>query len=292
MQLTEKNVYLGMFIALIALSAICLLFNGQRAAPRAPVAATPSSSASLKMSAESGIITLAGSLPDQTTKAAFINAAEKVFGLANVVDHIDIKPSLEPPVWLDSAKAAFPLLKSGIQNGMLVFKDRTVEIRGQTTGEEAKTKILRGLSSTAGTALTVNDQLQVPGWRGSANKKAGPLQLKLNEQLAQKVIEFDTSSSRLRSDSSKLLDAIAALLKADSNARIEISGHTDGNGKEDKNVGLSKRRAEAVKKYLVSKGIKESRLTATGYGSAHPIADDSTFDGQRRNRRIEFSVQE
>ncbi|MEO6021960.1 MAG: OmpA family protein [Burkholderiales bacterium] len=292
MQLTEKNVYLGTLIALLLLSVTCVGFNSLHSTARFSATDVQTSSATLKMSADSGIITLTGTLPDQTTKASFINAAEKVFGLSNVVDHLETKATVRQPEWLDSAKAAFPLLKSGIQNGMLVFKDKTVEVRGQVAGEEAKTKILRGLGNTAGTELTVNDQLQVAGWKSARDKKAGALQNKLNEQLFGKSIEFNTSSSHLSNDSAKLLDAIVAILKSDPNAKVEISGHTDGHGKEDKNVRLSQRRAEAIKKYLLSKGIKEARLSAMGYGSSRPIADDSTFDGQRRNRRIEFLVQE
>ena len=292
MQLTEKNIYLATLIALLLLSVACVWFNGRPRTERVATVDAHPLSATLKMSADGGVITLTGALPDQAAKASFINAAEKVFGLSNVVDHLEIRSTVQPPVWLDSAKAAFPLLKSGIQNGMLVFKDKTVEVRGQVSGEETKTKILRGLSNTAGTELTVNDQLQVPGWKSTKDRKVSSLQNKLNEQLLGKSIEFDSSSSRLRNDSSKLLDAMVAILKLDTNAKIEIAGHTDGNGKEDKNVRLSQRRAEAVKKYLVSKGIQEARLSAKGYGSSRPVADDTTFDGQRRNRRIEFLVQE
>ena len=173
-----------------------------------------------------------------------------------------------------------------------MFKDKTVEVRGEISGEDAKTKILRAMDSVAGVDLTVNDQLQITNARSARSKKTGPLQLKLNELLIGKSIEFDTSSSRLRSESHKLLDTIAAVLKADADTKIEIGGHTDSKGTETKNVRLSERRAEAVKKYLVDHGITISRIKAVGYGSSQPIADDSTFDGQRQNRRIEFQVQE
>ena len=233
-----------------------------------------------------------GAVPDQTTKTVLINSAEKVFGLSNVVDKLEINSKLAEPIWVDQAKAAFPLLKSNVSNGTFVFKDKTVEVRGEISGEDAKTKILRGLGSVAGVDLTVNDQLQITNARGVRSKKSGPLQLKLNELLLGKSIEFDTSSSRLRSDSHKLLDAVADILKTDTDAKIEIGGHTDSIGTETKNVRLSQRRAEAVKKYLVDKGINSNRIAAVGFGSSQPIADDSTFDGQRQNRRIEFQVQE
>jgi OmpA-OmpF porin, OOP family len=292
MPLTEKRVVVSTVLALLALSAICVaLHTRSKHGSIVPVIAQ-TASATLKISADSGIATLNGVVPDQVTKASLINSAEKVFGLSNVVDKLEINSKLAEPIWVDQAKAAFPLLKSNVSNGTFVFKDKTVEVRGEISGEDAKTKILRAMDSVAGVDLTVNDQLQITNARSARSKKAGPLQLKLNELLIGKSIEFDTSSSRLRSESHKLLDTIAAALKADADTKIEIGGHTDSKGTETKNVRLSERRAEAVKKYLVDHGITISRIKAVGYGSSQPIADDSTFDGQRQNRRIEFQVQE
>ncbi len=292
MLLTEKRVVVVTVLALLALSMICVaLHTRSKHGSIAPVIAQ-TASATLKISADSGIATLNGAVPDQATKASLINSAEKVFGLSNVVDKLEISSKLTEPIWVDQAKAAFPLLKSNVSNGTFVFKDKTVEVRGEISGEDAKTKILRAMDSVAGVDLTVNDQLQITNTRGARGKKAGPLQLKLNELLIGKSIEFDTGSSRLRSESHKLLDTIATALKADADAKIEIGGHTDSKGTETKNVRLSERRAEAVRKYLVDQGIGSSRIKAVGYGSSQPIADDSTFDGQRQNRRIEFQVQE
>ena len=292
MLLTEKRVYLATILALSLLSIICVWMHVHSSDKKPAPSTAEQKSASLKATANGIVLTLGGLVPNQAIKTNLINSAEKVFGLSNVVDRIEVNASVAEPIWIEQARAIFPLLKSTIRNGTFVFKDKTVEVRGEVSGEESKTKILRSLDSVAGSNLTVNDQLQTPNARGSKGKKAGLVQQKLNELLLGKTVEFDSSSSRLRSDNHKLLDAIAAVLKDDPNAQIEVSGHTDSNGKEEKNLRLSQRRAEAVKKYLVDKGIKSSRIEAIGHGSSLPIADDNTLEGQRKNRRIEFNVQE
>lgn len=72
--------------------------------------------------------------------------------------------------------------------------------------------------------------------------------------------------------------------------RVEISGHTSNEGKREFNMKLSRKRAEAVKDYLVSAGIDESRIGTIGYGPDKPIADNDTKEGQEKNRRIEFRL--
>jgi OmpA-OmpF porin, OOP family len=292
MSLTEKRVYAITVLALTLLSIFCIWMHVHSTDGKVAPIAAQTNPATLKAAANGIVLTLSGSVPDQATKTNLINSAEKVFGLSNVVDQIEIKSSVAAPLWVEQARAIFPLLKSTIKNGMFVFKDKTVAVSGEISGEDSKTKILRSIDSVAGAALTVNDQLQTPNSRGGKGKKSGPLQVKLNELLLGKTIEFDSSSSRLRNDSHRLLDAIVDVLKSGTSGQIEISGHTDKNGKEDKNVRLSQRRADAVKKYLVDKGINSARVESIGHGSSMPIADESTFEGQRKNRRIEFNVQE
>ena len=69
--------------------------------------------------------------------------------------------------------------------------------------------------------------------------------------------------------------------------KIEIGGHTDSSGIEEKNVILSQQRADAIKEYLVKNGIPADEIIARGYGSTQPIADNQTPEGKQKNRRIE-----
>ncbi|MCW5910880.1 MAG: OmpA family protein [Cyclobacteriaceae bacterium] len=82
------------------------------------------------------------------------------------------------------------------------------------------------------------------------------------------------------------------IMKTSSSIKVEISGHTDNIGSYAYNVGLSRRRAMAVKKHLVNAGIDESRITVAGYGPEKPIADNNTRANRQLNRRTEFTIVE
>jgi OmpA-OmpF porin, OOP family len=107
---------------------------------------------------------------------------------------------------------------------------------------------------------------------------------------AAKNVFFATGSAKLLPKSFKALDEAAKLLKTDETLMVDIDGHTDSQGNEEKNQALSENRAKAVKDYLVSKGIVEDRLKSAGYGSAKPVGDNKTAAGRASNRRTELAV--
>jgi OOP family OmpA-OmpF porin len=69
-----------------------------------------------------------------------------------------------------------------------------------------------------------------------------------------------------------------------------VAGHTDSVGTDQYNQGLSERRANSVRDYLVEQGVRASRLTAVGYGENRPVATNDTADGRQENRRVELVV--
>ena len=105
-----------------------------------------------------------------------------------------------------------------------------------------------------------------------------------------KSILFDTGKATIKSESFLNLDAMATVMNQYQSANFKIEGYTDNAGKPKKNIILSKNRASAIKKYLVSKGIAESRLTSDGFGSAKPIASNKTTVGKTKNRRVEIKL--
>ena len=74
--------------------------------------------------------------------------------------------------------------------------------------------------------------------------------------------------------------------------KLGIYGHTDNSGSDDVNIPLSEQRANAVKEYMLKKGLKEARIESKGYGSTKPIADNSTEAGKSKNRRVEIVLGE
>jgi outer membrane protein OmpA-like peptidoglycan-associated protein len=71
-------------------------------------------------------------------------------------------------------------------------------------------------------------------------------------------------------------------------ATVEIGGHTDNTGSKATNMKLSEDRANAVRDYLISKGVSGERMTAVGYGPDEPVADNATKEGKAQNRRVEL----
>ncbi len=102
-----------------------------------------------------------------------------------------------------------------------------------------------------------------------------------------KGVTFDTGKATIRKESFARLDSVVEYMTHKKSARIEVSGHTDNVGKPKRNKALSKKRAQACRDYLISKGIDGSRIEAVGYGDAMPIASNDTEEGRQKNRRIE-----
>jgi MYXO-CTERM domain-containing protein len=102
---------------------------------------------------------------------------------------------------------------------------------------------------------------------------------------------FQKDSDILIVQSRAVLDAAVALLREHPDlVMLRVEGHTDGRGDPRHNLDLSKRRAQAVRRYLVKKGVASSRLEAEGYGSERPIAANDTAEGRARNRRVEMLI--
>ena len=101
-------------------------------------------------------------------------------------------------------------------------------------------------------------------------------------------VTFQSGRAALTGDAQQTLDKVDASLRDNTEIRLEIRGFTDSVGSAATNLNLSQRRAEAVKDYLVKKGIQFGRLRAIGYGEANPVAPNDTPEGRAKNRRIEF----
>ncbi len=105
-------------------------------------------------------------------------------------------------------------------------------------------------------------------------------------------IYFESDKAELLIRSFKELDQLIEIMTENKNLKIEIRGHTDSQGNETYNEKLSQERAKAVVEYLVESGIKEKRLTFSGYGSRQPIASNNNEKGRKKNRRVEIHILE
>jgi outer membrane protein OmpA-like peptidoglycan-associated protein len=103
-------------------------------------------------------------------------------------------------------------------------------------------------------------------------------------------ITFATNSAQISGGFYQTLDSINLVLKEFPKTAIKISGHTDSTGNSQHNQTLSEQRAESVRQYLVSGGVKAGRVQAVGYGPRYPIADNGSAGGREQNRRVELEL--
>jgi outer membrane protein OmpA-like peptidoglycan-associated protein len=109
--------------------------------------------------------------------------------------------------------------------------------------------------------------------------------------IVREAIQFESGKAEIAPRSTDLLDAVAKILNSNTSiTTLTIEGHTDTTGEPSANPPLSEARANAVKKYLESKGVNPNRLQAKGYGSDRPLDTNDTEEGRARNRRVEFKV--
>ncbi|MFW6050497.1 MAG: OmpA family protein [Myxococcota bacterium] len=101
-------------------------------------------------------------------------------------------------------------------------------------------------------------------------------------------IHFEFNKARIRPVSYPILDTVTQVLNDYPEIRIEVQGHTDSRGSDRYNQRLSEQRANAVRQYLIEKGIEASRLVSKGYGESQPIESNRTAAGRAANRRVEF----
>lgn len=103
-------------------------------------------------------------------------------------------------------------------------------------------------------------------------------------------LEFETGKDIIKQESLPSLTELADVLVKKKEWKLQIAGHTDNVGNDQANLILSKKRAEAVKAFMISKGINAERLTALYFGETQPIGDNNTAEGRQKNRRVEMTI--
>lgn len=140
----------------------------------------------------------------------------------------------------------------------------------------------------------VNDEEdQCVNSKGPEDNMGCPLvseDLKKKASTAAKTVKYVNGTAKLQSTSAKGLNDMVLLLKQNPALSIAVDVHTDDAGDDEKNMLLSQQQADAVKNYLVSKGVEESRIRAMGHGETMPVADNKTAAGRTANRRTELTL--
>ena len=112
----------------------------------------------------------------------------------------------------------------------------------------------------------------------------------IEQTIVLRAVDFQFNSARLTTPAQRTLDDVASAMLRQPELRVEIQGYADSRGSADYNLRLSQLRADAVRSYLVSKGVNGASLTSRGFGEADPIASNATAEGRAQNRRVAFVV--
>lgn len=156
-------------------------------------------------------------------------------------------------------------------------------------------KIFNGCPDSDGDGVE-DTKDKCPTLKGSATNNGCPAEDKKAE--AQKKLEaifrninFQTGKSILKPSSFASLDIVYKILKDNPDYILTVEGHTDNTGSDETNLRLSQNRADAVKIYLVKKGIPYDKIKSVGYGSTVPVESNKTAEGRTLNRRVELRIQ-
>jgi outer membrane protein OmpA-like peptidoglycan-associated protein len=149
-----------------------------------------------------------------------------------------------------------------------------------------------GYHAAAPGFISVNENLELVGASqyNEIRKDLMLIPIEIGESIQLKNVFFVISKAELRSESYPELDRLVQIMKENPTMAIELGGHTDNVGNPQDNLQLSNLRVQAVKKYLVNKGIAANRVTGKGYGGTRPVAPSDTEANRQMNRRVEFKI--
>lgn len=247
---------------------------------RAVAAPGPGTEAASLTAASEAPVVVSGTVGDEATKTQILTRLREVYGANRVVDNLAIANVLTPPNWSAYVgKLLSPTLKN-VSHGQLSVSGSNVAISGVVANEALRQQLVSDMATQLNPTYVIKNGLQV----GAAPQSV------LDQTLANRTIEFESSSAVLTPNGRTVLDQMVAALKSVGTPKIELIGHTDASGNPESNRQLSQARADAVKAYLADAGIDGRLVTARGMGSSRPIASNATPDGRARNRRIEFKV--
>ena len=233
---------------------------------------------------EGGQLTLTGYAPDESTRKRIIEAARKRFFDATVNDRLVVAKGA-PTGFADAVEASFSAL-ARLAEGRLAIKGGDLSLAGVARHQTARADIEHGLNDSLPPGFKSDLQLRA---NSEASLPADQCRAAL-VALASKPVVFSADDLSVAADSAPLMDAIVATAMRCQNVAIEIGAYTDNAGIEEINLARSKRRANTVLETLVKSGVEPMKLTAVGYGSQRPVAQNDSEENRARNRRVEFTV--
>ena len=242
---------------------------------------------------EDGRVVLDGYVPDEETRARILRDAEEIMiGSTIVDDRVRVASGAPDGRWAEVIDEHFREL-AAMTSGRFEMEDFGGAITGVAPDADVQARILEMVENDTPSGYSIASNIRVPG---AASRQSGEVRSQaicqnlLNDLREGKRVFFEQGEAVIRGDQNfDLLNEMAAAANQCPSFRVSVNGYTSSEGPEALNQQLSERRANAVLAYLTREGqVERTRIDATGYGEADPIADNSTAAGRERNRRIEF----
>jgi peptidoglycan-binding protein ArfA len=241
-------------------------------------------------------IKLSGDMPTVEAKESLLAALKGGFGPnIDIIGNVRINRDITS---LDFSNAA-PVFKAAatVPDFGLTIKGDTITLIG-TTGSGGQQDAIEQAADAAWPNLNIVDTMGIGGTVASSGPPGpvpalGPGNACANLRSAVKAlgpITFATDGSALSPAAEQTLNQVADKLKECPGVTVTINGYTDNTGNDAINNPLSTTRADAVADYLIARGVARDHLTTKGRGAADPIADNSSPDGQAKNRRVEILI--
>jgi outer membrane protein OmpA-like peptidoglycan-associated protein len=235
--------------------------------------------------AANGMITLEGEAPDDPSRSRLVEIAQQIYAGQSITDNMKIVGA-SPEPWLSATHLALEQL-SRLRRGDVEISAKDLTIEGAAESDKVADDVRSVLSTDLPPGFKAHDTITV---MSATEKAADNCQTLMRETSAKGIINFERAKADLTPDSTQTLRELVEVANECPSFSIEIEGHTDAEGTDERNQKLSDRRARAVADFLAQHGVDPKRLTTIGYGATHPIADNSTAEGRAKNRRIEFNV--
>lgn len=225
-------------------------------------------------------VVIEGVVPNEASKQTILMRMQSVYGANQVIDKIQVRPVAAPNGWSDSvARVITPELKK-VRQGQLRVRGTQIELNGKVSHPNDIQPTTANFQMLIQQPYRFNAQLSV----NQAEQKI------IDDALKNRIVEFESGSAVLTVAGRQILEEMAVALHKVGGKKVKIIGHTDSSGDGNKNFLLSQERAIAVRNYLIAKNIKAENLSTEGMGSSKPVADNTTAEGRKKNRRIEFEV--
>lgn len=292
--------WIAPLLALLLLGGLGWYFLANRAPEQRVTTSQAVVPSRLALTNDDGVITYSGTVRDQATRNAIIEALKNAYGSNAIKGNIAVDPNATPMPWLANLRNGLDQLKMpGVD---AVFEGNGFNLGGTISAAD-RDRILGSLKSIfAASGLTFAAEDSMSSQVSSATNKAVAALAALGAGfrtgdvlgiLNKSIINFPSGSAEIPPMSQALLrEAATPLKQLPSGTEVEIAGYTDNTGDPAANLQLSQRRAEAVRDALVQAGVNPGKLMAKGYGSANPVASNDTPDGRFQNRRIEYVERE